>query len=404
MADLKKLNNVSVTQGGRYYTSAPSVSFIGGFPDSSDHIKFGSNSLDMGENSYTYEVDSNTSMDGFIAFWLWVDSDALPDSAGANLKPLWEMGVHANGAFRRRFGVNSAGQLQAATKHSNVNNLVTWYNSFSGNVDERIQEGQWNHISLSFYGADQGFATRRADVRINGNRTYYTNSTSFAGFFHDSDILFGSQLAGDFNGSISFDSPTGMYMDNLYLDSVGYPNAHNLYTQDSDGGHWFTNTLAIHQGFNNDSASATATVSGGEVTSITITDSGANYITAPTVHFTGGTANDSDYDIGDTVKQLLSGNVTITGEVQRRLYDSSGDSSYHIFLSHVGADDGLYHTFATGGTLLNQTNNSTTGLTINNVVEVNKINVAKQNDDFSTISDDFLDFSEDNPFGDPENQ
>ena len=140
------------------------------------------------------------------------------------------------------------------------------------------------------------------------------------------------------------------------------------------------------------------------VTSITITDSGANYITAPTVHFTGGTANDSDYDIGDTVKQLLSGNVTITGEVQRRLYDSSGDSSYHIFLSHVGADDGLYHTFATGGTLLNQTNNSTTGLTINSVIELNKINVAKQNDQFSTISDDFLDFSEDNPFGDPENQ
>jgi len=26
------------------------------------------------------------------------------------------------------------------------------------------------------------------------------------------------------------------------------------------------------------------------------------------------------------------------------------------------------------------------------------------NDDFSTVSDDFLDFSETNPFGDPENQ
>lgn len=205
------------------------------------------------------------------------------------------------------------------------------------------------------------------------------------------------------------------YQYKISVDAPKLPTANVL--QDSNGlitgltliqgGRYYTSAPTINfiGGTPIDSATATATVSNGVVNTISL-DSSGYYTTdsAVTVVFSGGTANDSDYDIGDTVKQLLSGNVTITGEVQRRLYDSSGDSSYHIFLSHVGADDGLYHTFATGGTLLNQTNNSTTGLTINSVIELNKINVAKQNDQFSTISDDFLDFSEDNPFGDPENQ
>lgn len=411
MALLKGIKTITLDDSGEYYTSNPTVRFKGGFADSSDQIKFGNNSLDMGENHYTYEVDSNTSMDGFIAFWLWVDSGSLPDSAGSNLKPLWEMGVNGNGAFRRRFGVNSGGQLQAATKFTNVNNITTWYNSFSGNVDERIQENQWNHISLSFFGADQGFATRRADVYINGKRTYYTNSSSFAGFFHDSDILFGSQLQGDFNGTIHFDSPSGMYMDNLYLDSTGYANNPNLYDSanpnDSDGGAWNTSTLAIHQGFNNDSATGRATIDSSDqkVNGVFIVDSGFNYVSAPTIEFGGGSAIDSDYRVGDTVKQTLSGNVVITGEIQTIKNDSSGDSSRHYGLAHVGADDGKYHTFVTDTTLINTTRGTgITGLLVDSVGEDNKITATEQNQTFSTESDDFLDFSEDNPFGDPEDQ
>lgn len=204
---------------------------------------------------------------------------------------------------------------------------------------------------------------------------------------------------------ISVDAPkaptASLIMDSSTVSSISLTQGGRYYT--------FVPTITFTGGMDSnrvpiDSATATATVSGGSVTSITLTNSGSGYDSSPTINFIGGTSNDSDYDIGDTVKQIIAGGVTITGEVQRRLYDSSGDSSYHIWLSHVGADDGKYHTFTSGGTLLNVTNNSTTGLLINNVIELNKINVAKQNDEFSTISDDFLDFSEDNPFGDPENQ
>ena len=102
MALLKEVTSINLTDSGNHYDVAPTISFVGGFADSSDKIKFGNNSLDLGVNSYTYTVDSNTSMDGFIGFHLWIDSGALPDSANAPIAALWEMGMHENSATRRR--------------------------------------------------------------------------------------------------------------------------------------------------------------------------------------------------------------------------------------------------------------------------------------------------------------
>ena len=155
-----------------------------------------------------------------------------------------------------------------------------------------------------------------------------------------------------------------------------------------------------------DSASATCTIdlSTGTVDTITLIDSGSSYTSAPTINFIGGSAVDSDYAVGDTVTQTLSGGVTISGEIQRVVLDSALDSNRCYYLAHVGADDGKYHTFTVDGTLINSTNSSITGLTISSVSEDNKISETEQNEVFSDFSDDFLDFSEDNPFGDPENQ
>ena len=223
--------------------------------------------------------------------------------------------------------------------------------------------------------------------------------------------MFGSQLQGAFGtGSVVFDSPTGMYMDNLYLDSGDASFTLStektaLFDNDSDGGNWFSSTLATFQPFNNDSAAATTTVSNNVVDSITITDSGRNYITAPSIQFVGGSAIDSDYAIGDSVGQTIAGGVKMSGEIQRIVLDSSGDSSIHLFLSNVGADDGKFHTFITDTTVINNTNNSTTGLKSNAVSEINNLSATEQNDEFTKqYIDDFIDFSENNPFGDPENQ
>jgi hypothetical protein len=101
--------------------------------------------------------------------------------------------------------------------------------------------------------------------------------------------------------------------------------------------------------------------------------------------------------IGETVSQLLDSdtNLTITGEVSKW---SDSDQLLHVI--HVGASDGKYHTFATTKSL---SIGDSDGYTLDFVSEINKISNNEQNDDFSTESNDFVDFSEANPFGDPEN-
>ena len=202
--------------------------------------------------------------------------------------------------------------------------------------------------------------------------------------------------------------PTGSGSATATLDSDG---VNSLILTDS--GNYYTSTPTIRfigggdSSFSlGDSATATATISGGRITGITLTDSGSNYATVPSVNFSGGnTGVDSAYSVGDTIQQTLSGNINITGEIQRIVNDSAGDSSQHLFLAHVGADDGKYHTFVTGSEIINITQSGVVGrgLTVTGVREDNKISETEQNDIFRDFSDDFLDFSEDNPFGDAEN-
>ena len=402
MAQIKHLSSITITDSGELYALAPSISFTGGFADSSDHIKFGNNSLDMAKNHFIYELDSGeaSSPDGFFAFWLWVDSDALPDSSGSNLKPLVEFGDGPN-FNRRRLGVDNLGRLKSTLKYANANSFWTWENQGTYN---RITEGQWNHVIFSFSGADQGSGTRRAEVAINGVRTYYTNSTAFSGMFGDSGTVFGSINQGAYGiGDVVFDSPTGMYMDNLYLDSDDTSFTLSteiaaLYTNDSGGGNWFSSSLVKHMTFDNESAQASVLGldSDGKITGTTITR-GGNYVTAPTVSFEDAPATLVEHN--DSATQTLSTGVKVTGEIVKY-----SDSDGKLYLARVGADDGKYHTFVTGRdiTFGNRTNIYTR--TVTAVEELNNLSQNEQNDDFSTQSDDFLDFTEDNPFGDPENQ
>lgn len=109
--------------------------------------------------------------------------------------------------------------------------------------------------------------------------------------------------------------------------------------------------------------------------------------------------------VGENVTQSIGGGVTMSGEVSKW-----SDSDQKLHLVHIGADDGKYHEFITGSnvTITGGAFRGTLGLNDSSfnvlaVSELNKISENEQNTDFSTISGDFLDFTEDNPFGDPEN-
>ena len=107
------------------------------------------------------------------------------------------------------------------------------------------------------------------------------------------------------------------------------------------------------------------------------------------------------FTIGETVNQTLSTGVIMSGEVS-----AWSDSDNVLKLIHIGADDGDYHEFVSGRVVVGTTDLDLGGTKanalVNSVTEDNQISQNEQNDDFSTISDDFLDFSESNPFGDPE--
>lgn len=101
------------------------------------------------------------------------------------------------------------------------------------------------------------------------------------------------------------------------------------------------------------------------------------------------------FNVGDIVTQTLADGVIMRGEVSKW-----SDSDNKLHLIHVGADDGQYHSFSS---LLTIGDSASNFVSVASVSEDNKISQNEQNDDFSTISGDFLDFTEDNPFGDPEN-
>ena len=108
------------------------------------------------------------------------------------------------------------------------------------------------------------------------------------------------------------------------------------------------------------------------------------------------------FTIGETVNQTLSSGVIMTGEVA-----AFSDSDNVLKLIHIGANDGNYHEFVANRFVVGTTSLDLAGTlataTVSAVAEDNQISQNEQNTDFSTIGADFLDFSENNPFGDPEN-
>ena len=80
---------------------------------------------------------------------------------------------------------------------------------------------------------------------------------------------------------------------------------------------------------------------------------------------------------------------------------SDSDSKLHLI--HIGGDDGKYHSFATttGATPVITGLTSNASGVITAITEDNQIASNEQNDNFDTIGLDFLDFTETNPFGDP---
>lgn len=132
-----------------------------------------------------------------------------------------------------------------------------------------------------------------------------------------------------------------------------------------------------------------------KVSSVTVDFAGDFYVTAPTITFSDPTV-DSDFTLGETITGTSDSGYSITGVVH-----DFNDSDRIMKVYRIGNDSVGAHIFKSGMYVIGGTSGSYARIT--SLAE----KVASAQDApaeiFDTNSDDlsFLDFSEDNPFGDP---
>jgi len=99
--------------------------------------------------------------------------------------------------------------------------------------------------------------------------------------------------------------------------------------------------------------------------------------------------------VGSTISQSLASGVTLSAEIVE-----FNDVTNTLKLAHVGADDGKFHTFLTGTTITSLDDNGNAIVRTVTSTDETLGQTTAANDYFDTLTD-FLDFSETNPFGDP---
>jgi|SRR6056300_244051 hypothetical protein len=111
-------------------------------------------------------------------------------------------------------------------------------------------------------------------------------------------------------------------------------------------------------------------------------------ITAPTANITG------EFQVPEYVRQINTG-YEMRGELVD--IDFADSDNMKFYISHNGATDGEYHTWTTTNAIVGDVS----GASVTPVTTEEELQDGTQNSDFDTIGDGFIDFSENNPFGDP---
>lgn len=112
-------------------------------------------------------------------------------------------------------------------------------------------------------------------------------------------------------------------------------------------------------------------------------------ITAPIANISG------EFELLEEVTQTNSGYV-MKGEIVD--VDFADSDNMKFYISHQGATDGNYHTWTTTNAIIGDTSNAS----VTPASVTTNLQDGAQNDVFDTIGDGFIDFSESNPFGDPQ--
>ena len=374
---------VDISEVGKGYSTAPTITVQ---PVVGSNSKFGNASLNtrLGRGVETSYLLNNNS--GTIETWVYVDE--LPDAGEQNA--LFLTGGSENALTEKyMWGINSDGRLVYSRGDNNGGGVN------SPTLDEVLfEENTWHHILIGVDGNRMYIyfdGDKKHDAIYSGDPFNWFTGDGFSVGADAARELDGIQWGGLLGFIDEFRARVGTrstLMDSRYT-TPG--NDAVIATQSAEWDSDSTTSYLNH--FNAVSATMTAGISDGRLSSIIIQDGGIYYDNPPTITFSlpyeGGT-----YKRNAVITQDNS-TYNMKGEVAK--WDSAEGV---LYLSHVGATDGKYHTFSTNLPIVSDDATYAPSL----VEELQQIQEAEtgmsQGDYFDDFENDFLDFTESNPFGD----
>ena len=420
---MARLTSISLTDSGRYYSTKPIVvvdppafdssRFTLAMIDSQEY-KFGCGALNLdsddtvliGTLDSNYQTDSALFRHNMMSMWINLDS-VIPSTIvwGQNYRVHIDSAGHLGLSW---IADSAAAALQVNTIYDS-SNLITQNNWHFVKIE--VSNNQLRFGVDSAHTPSGNYFNAGHTISLQGGGFWDSGATINLG--HDSDSA--SPLGNIYpwgptsNPVSSYKSINGTIDNFNFTSSIGdsqrFMDVWSNWVPESADDYYRNTTPIFEENWDYRTAKINAQLDSANnvIRAITIIDSGCGYDSAPAITFIGGNnIIDSAYAIGDNISQTLA-NTTMRGEVARYQLDSNGDSNRHLYLIHSGADDGKFHNFIADTAVINTSNNSVSGLFVKSSNEINNLSNNEQNEDFTTTSDDFLDFSENNPFGDAEN-
>lgn len=378
-----QISAINTTNVGRGYTTAPTITV--GAPQG-NVAKFGTSSLDVTRGRGVESAYDLTGAHGVIEMHVYVQD--LEDNS-----ILFLTGGNGNDTETYLWGIDDVGRLV----YSRGDNAGGGLNTLTGN-DILFQEGRWHHLVIGFFDTNNIIIYFDDDLKLDSTLSGVTFDT-----FTSSGYSLGAPAAREQDG-VQWRTLTG-FIDEFRA-QVGtkaelivprYASVGDDQTLTTQASAYTANVkdAELHH-FEPVQATAVASIdANGVVDSIVTNNIGLYYNTAPTVTitapYTGG-----NYKRNEQVTQTNS-EYTINGEVVKW-----SDSDNGLYLAHVGATDGKFHTFSTTAPVIGAESGASFAPSL--VGELQEIqsnyNEIPQATHFDDFEGDFLDFSENNPFGD----
>lgn len=380
-----KVSGFSVTSLGRGYTTAPTITIADNLGSNS---KFGNASLNVTRGRGKEGRYSDIGNHGFIEAWVYVNN--LPQSGYQDIL-FYTGGDDGNKVATYYWGINHLGQLVYSRGDNQGGGVTTLTNN-----SVLFLENEWHHILIGVDNTNEIYIYFDFEKKLN---------TTLAGVTWDwitnSGYSIGATAARTVDG-VSWSAMDG-FIDEVRV-KVGdkatileprYTLAGNdnvLTTQEAEWEDDDDTVLLEH--FNAVTATATTLISDdGSLQGIEIVEPGLYYDNVPTVTieapYTGGTYQ------RNAIVQQDQGDFIMKGEVAKW-----SDSDQVLYLTHVGATDGLYHTFNTNNAVVSDDATYAPSL-VEELQQIQQVETGlSQGDYFDDFENDFLDFSESNPFGD----